>query len=314
MQDVTDNAVIESMIEAIEGGDAVAAFQALGFTPAAMRPITAAIERAFEQGGITMGETFPKYLDTSNGKAVFRFDVRNSRAEAWLRDKSSTLVQGLTDEARVNVRQVMQEGLERGLNPRAIALDIVGRVDKATGNRTGGIVGLTNGQEQWVASARNKLDNLDSAYFNMELRDKRFDATVAKAINDKKPLPRDTVDKLVSRYKDNALRYRGEAIARTEAIQSLNRSQHEALKQAVDSGAITEANVKRVWDSAGDAKVRPTHAALDGQTVSLDEPFTSPSGARLLFPGDASLGAGPEELVNCRCVIRTAVDWLADLD
>src|SRR5207302_1747051 len=126
MQDVSDNAVIDTMVSSIEAGVVVGAFQALGFTPAAMRPITAAIERAFEQGGVTMGETFPKHIETASGKAVFRFDVRNSRAEAWLRNKSSTLVQGLTDEARVNVRQIMQEGLAAGNNPKTIALDIIG--------------------------------------------------------------------------------------------------------------------------------------------------------------------------------------------
>jgi hypothetical protein len=37
----------------------------------------------------------------------------------------------------------------------------------------------------------------------------------------------------------------------------------------------------------------------------------SPSGARMMFPGDFSLGAPPEEIINCRCVVKHRVDFLA---
>ncbi len=314
MQGIVDNAIVPEIIAAIEAKDIAGAFRAVGYTQAALRPVTAAVETAYETGGEAMGETFPKLLDTPSGKAVFRFDVRNTRAETWLREKSSTLVTNLTDEAQTNVRQVIEDGVSRGVNPRNIALDIVGRIDKATGHRTGGIIGLTNNQEGWVRSVRAKLETLDPSYFNMELRDKRFDPTVRAAMDAGKPLPPDTVDKLLTRYKDNALRYRAETIARTEAIQALNQSEYEALKQAVDSGAIKASNVQRIWDSAGDNRVRPSHAEMDGQTVSLDEPFVAPSGSQLMFPGDISLGADAEEIINCRCRVRTKIDWYADLD
>lgn len=311
IQDVVDNTIIAAVIEAIQAGDVEAAFAALGFSPAAMRPITAAIERAFERGGVFAGEGFPKYLNTSNGRGVFRFDVRNSRAEAWLRDHSSSLVTNLTEDARITVRNTLTDGMQRGVNPRNVALDIVGRIDPATGSRSGGVVGLTQGQEHWSRSARAKLETLDASYFNMKLRDKRFDKTVAKAIKDGKPLPRDVVEKLVMRYKDGALKYRGEMIGRTEALQSLNRSEYEAIKQAVDLGAAKPEAVKRVWDSAGDKRVRWSHNRMDNQAVGLDEPFVSPSGARMMHPGDVTLGAPAKEVVACRCRARTEIDWLA---
>lgn len=314
IQDVVDNAIINEVIKAIQNGDPEAAFRALGFNNAAMRPLTAAIERAFEQGGVMMGRTFPKYLNTPSGKAVFRFDVRNSWAEAWLRDHSSELVSRISDETRRSVQNTLTVGMEKGLNPRTVALDIVGRIDPATGKRMGGIVGLTTGQESWVRSARTKLEQLDPSYFDMKLRDARFDRTVEKAIRDGTPLPADTIDKLITRYKDNALRYRGEMIGRTEAIQALNRSEFEATKQAIAMGATSESAVKREWDSAGDKRVRYTHRKMNGQRVGIDEPFVSPSGARMMFPGDTSLGAGADEVVACRCRVRTVIDWLADID
>lgn len=311
MQDVVDNAIINQMIEAIEQGDVIAAFEALGFTQAAMLPIIKVVENAFERGGVLTGEKFPKFLRTPSGRAIFRFDVRNSRAEAWLRDHSSQLVTRLTDEARDNVRSVMERGMIAGVNPRSTALDIVGRIDPTSRKRVGGIIGLTRNQELWVANTRRDLVNLSENYFNRELRDKRFDKTVRAAIDNGIALDRDTIDKLVTAYKNNALRYRGETIARTEAIQALNQSEYEATLQAVDMGALRANDVKRVWDSAGDKRVRWSHSKLDGQAVGINEPFVSPSGARLMFPGDTSLGAGADEVVNCRCRVRMEVDFLA---
>jgi len=311
IQGVNNSAIISDMIAAIEAGDPVRAFQALGFSPAAMRPLTQTIERAFEAGGVLTGENFPKYLNTPSGRTVFRFDVRNSRAEAWLRDHSSGLVTRLTDEARTNVRTVLERGMLDGRNPRNIALDLVGRVDPTTRNRVGGIVGLTANQETWVSSARRRLVDLDNAYFSMELRDKRFDRTVARAIADGRPLPAETIEKLTTAYKNNALRYRGESIARTEALQSLNRSENEAYLQAVDLGAVNRASARRVWDSVGDGRVRWSHSKMEAQEVGLDEPFVSPRGARMMHPGDTSLGAPADEVVMCRCRVRMKVDFLA---
>lgn len=343
MQDVADNAVISDMTLAIEAGDVAGAFRALGFSPAAMRPLIAAIERSYETGGEATAATFPKFLGQSAParvtynlppsippgephvpplapapppsepitRAVFRFDVRNVSAENYLRDHSAQLVQRLTEEAETNVRNVMAEGLAAGNNPRTTALDIVGRIDQATGNRTGGVIGLTNQQEGWIRNVRSDLNGLDDNYFTRKLRDKRFDSIVRKAIDAKTPLPSDTVDKLVSRYKDNALKYRGETIARTEAMQALNKSEYEATLQAVAVGNVSASAVTREWDSAGDDRVRPSHAEMDGQRVGLHEAFVTPSGEKLMHPGDTSLGADASEIIDCRCRARTIIDWFA---
>ncbi len=162
-----------------------------------------------------------------------------------------------------------------------------------------------------MRSARNKLENLDPKYFDLELRRKGSDSVVERAIRDGKPLSAETIDRLVTSYKSNALRYRGESIGRTEALQALNRSEYEATKQVVDMGAAPESAVQREWDSAGDKRVRFSHRALNGQRVGLNEPFVSPSGARMICPGDTSLGAGGDEVIMCRCRVRTVIDWFA---
>lgn len=310
IQDIVDTALIVDIVAAIERGDPDAAFRALGFSDAAIRPITAALEKGFEQGGVLTGATFPKYLMTPSGRGVFRFNVRNSRAEAWLRDKSSELVTRISDDARIVVQQTLQDGLERGLNPRNVALDIVGR-KSPSGERVGGVIGLTPGQERWVRSYRNKLENLDPAHETLALRRKGSDGLVNRAIAAGKPLDAATIDRLVTDYKNNTLRYRGEMIGRTEAMQALNRSEYEATKQVVDMGAAPESAIEREWDSAGDGRVRWSHKRLNGQRVGINEAFTAPSGAKMMCPGDTSLGATAEEVIACRCRVRTVIDWYA---
>lgn len=315
IQDVTDNVILTDVIKAIEAGDVEAAFRALGYSDAAMRPLTVEIEKAFETGGVLTGQSFPKYINTTNGRGVFRFDVRNSRAEAWLRDNSSQLITRIGDDARVNVMNVMTEGMKRGQNPRRTAIDIIGVYDPRKKHRVGGIVGLDQRREMWIRNTRTDLENLDEHYFTRKTRDQSFDRLVAKAIADKKPLSKDDIDKLVTRAKDIALKQRGDAIARTESIAALNRSEWEATKQAIDLGAAKESAVKREWDDTGDRRTRYSHVKMRHQQVGLDEPFVSPvSGAKMMFPGDTSLGAPAKETVNCRCRVKTVIDWLADIE
>jgi len=313
--DIKDKAVITAITDAIAVGDLEAAFRATGLSAAAMRPITQMIETAFEQGGVTVANSAPRGItDGFGNRAVFRFDVRNSRSEAWLRDHSSSLVTRITDDTRDNIRTIIQRGVAEGRNPRNIALDIVGRVNPDNGRRTGGIIGLTAPQERWVGNARRDLTNLDPHYFTRVQRDKRFDSIVRKAIDTGTPLSGAKIDALVDKYSDNLLLQRGETIARTEAMQSLNKAADDAFRQAIDEGTLKPNAVTKAWDSAGDNRVRESHKAMDGQTVQMDEPFKSPDGAQLMFPGDTSLGAPASEIIDCRCRVRHAVDWFADLD
>lgn len=314
MEGITNRVVLQSMIAAIRDGDLERAFRTLGVNEAAMRPISAMIEQAFEQGGVTTAESFPKIV-SEGAQGVFLFDIRNSRAEQWLREHSSTLVTRISDAVRTNIREVMEAGVRNGHNPRKIALDIVGRYDGNEKKRVGGIVGLTVPQRRALDRAREELTNLDQNYFSRERRDLRFDSIVRRAMNEGRALPQDTIDKLVTRYSDSLLQLRGEMIGRTEAIASLNRSEYEALKQLVETGAVRSEAITRTWDSAGDNRVRHTHRAMDGQTVvGVDEAFSTPFGARLMFPGDTSLGAPGDETVACRCRVRTKIDWLAEFD
>ena len=318
--DVVNRAVLRDVVRSIQMGDAERAFRVLGYSEAAMRPLTATLERAFEAGGVTVGQSFPRRLNTPSGPTVYRFDVRNSRAEKWLREASASMVTNIGEGTRVSVRNIISEGVRDGRNPRNIALDIVGRVNRTTGLREGGIVGLNASQERAVAAMRRDLENLDPNYFTRTRRATRFD-DIIQGMFDKGNVDAETINKMTGQYKNNLLQLRGETIARDGAIEALNRSEYEALKQAQELGAMGRNGVQRAWDSSGpDGRTRPSHLAIDGQTVGLDEAFVFPNGVTVMHPQDRSLANANNakdlaaETINCRCRVRTIVDWLGDLD
>jgi hypothetical protein len=313
VDDLKSGADLSALIEAISNNDIEAAIIALHLTPPALNVLLDAIGAAYTAGGTAAAAFFPP-RDPTGAKLVFRFDVRNPRAEQWLTDHSSNLVTNVIEDQKTMIREALTQGLARGDNPTTTALDIVGRIDKATGERSGGIIGLTAPQEQFVASARDELANgRVSNYFKRSLRDKRFDSSIRKAVDAGEPIPADIQTKAVRQYQNRLLKFRGDTVGRTESLTSLRAAKHEAYKQAVDEGTVTAASVRRTWRSAGDNKVRDTHRVLDGETVGLDGPFQSPSGALLMFPGDTSLGADASEIINCRCDVEYRIDFLANV-
>jgi SPP1 gp7 family putative phage head morphogenesis protein len=64
--------------------------------------------------------------------------------------------------------------------------------------------------------------------------------------------------------------------------------------------AMTQAGIEyKQWLTSGLPNVRPAHAAAEGETVKVDEPFLV-GGERLMHPGDPRGSAG--NVINCHCV------------
>ena len=317
IEDLTSAADLQRFITAVQAGDIEAAIRALHLDPAALGPLQDAIQQAYAAAGQTAAAGMPTLKDPAGAKLVIRFNARNVRAEAWLRDHSSELVTRILEDQRTAVRTALVSGMVRGAGPRTVALEIVGRVDRSTGKRQGGIIGLTSQQERFADTARDELASGDPEklrnYLTRKLRDRRFDPTVKKAIEAEKPVPAAVAAKAVTKYKSKLLKHRGDTIGRTEALTSLRAAKHETYLQAVESGSLDETAVRRTWRDVGDLRVRHTHSRMDGDTVGLREPFKSPSGARLLFPGDTSLGAPAAEIIACRCDVDYRIDFLANI-
>ncbi len=102
-------------------------------------------------------------------------------------------------------------------------------------------------------------------------------------------------------------------LARTETMAALGQAQEEAYRQSIAKGAVSADQIEGTWHTAGDNRVRDTHEAMDGQKAKFNQPFRSPSGALLLYPGDTSFGAGASEICNCRCWRELKINFSAGL-
>lgn len=284
---------------------------------------------AYTAGASTIERGVPKSARApGGGRLLFRMDIMDPRAQVWLAEHSSTLVQQILEDQRQTIRLMLARGTELGQNPRATALNIVGRINPATGRREGGVIGLTRNQAatvnggpyrtragtRTILGARGELASGDPAtmrqYLRRSRRDRRFDRTVLAAINAKKGLPVSTVDRIVNRYSDRMLQLRGETIARTEAIQAFSAGRHEALEQLRKSADLSDEDMVRRWDATMDRVTREDHRSMDGQERVGDEAFEAPDGSLLMYPGDLSLDADAAQIINCRCMEIVDVDFV----
>lgn len=300
IKDITSQVKIRALVAAIERNDIEAALRAIDFDRAAFNASVAAIAASYSAGGaIVAGQA----VFRSTG-VVVRWDMQNPRAVAALESISSQFVTIITNEVREVVRNTIAAGYAQGRGPQSIALDLVGRVSGA--GRTGGVVGLSRPQAQYVSNMMRYLQEGDiSAYLGMTRRDKRYDAMVRRG-----DLTAAQIDKILQRYSDRLLQTRAEAIARTETAQAVEASRQEAFNQWMDkTGAPPEAIIRR-WDHAGGKNSRDWHAAMNGMEVrGMDQPFVTPRGARMMYPLDTSLGAGPDEICNCRCMQNISINY-----
>ncbi|PRD42119.1 head morphogenesis protein [Phyllobacterium phragmitis] len=303
------------VVERLERGDVAGAVEAMHLEPEAFSALELAFTEAYNNGGISLVENLPQLKDPEGNRVVFRFGVRNFAGEAFLRDHSAQLVTRIIEDQRIAIRAALETGLSEGRNPRSTALDVIGRINRTSGRREGGIIGLTSPQERFVASARAELLSGDSAllrnYLTRQRRDKRFDRSILKAIAEEAPLPADMVNRIAGRYSDRLLELRGEMLARTETMAALGTARENAMRQQIDAGKVAEQDVQKIWRSAGDSRVRHTHRVLNGKSVGFDETFLSVSGARLRYPGDPK--APTSEIVGCRCHIEYRVDYFASV-
>lgn len=98
-------------------------------------------------------------------------------------------------------------------------------------------------------------------------------------------------------------------IARTETTRVQNSAKMDIGKEGQRLGY----QMWKRWISTNDDRVRGRkayeqrmgidHLHMNGVEVPQDEPFVMPNGDKLMFPGDISLGASPENTINCRCIM-----------
>jgi hypothetical protein len=288
VRDIVSTADMDRLTRALDTGNVTEALDALGIGPEYYRPLENAMVEIYAEGGGYQIDALPKQNPDTGTRTVFRFGVQSQRAQEWLRRESSRLIVEISEGQRNAAREAMERGLSEGRNPKAVGLDLVGRYNPKTRERSGGTIGLTSRETRAVQNYRGK-----------RIEEGR---------------PADQVERMTKRYASKLLRLRGERIARTETIGALNAGRMEAVQQAIDNGKIGIETVTKVWDATMDRRTRDAHAILDGDQVGFNEPFRSVTGSFLNHPGDQSLGASGKDIVNCRCTMRIKVDFLAGVE
>lgn len=288
------NVDINALVDAIERNDFEAAVALLDLTPARFWALAEASRAAFLAAGVGMEELLPSKMSAS-----FDFRGTHPRALAISQTHAAELVQGIVDDQIDAARLYLRDSLTGDRTARQIALDITGRLNPMTKRREGGIIGITSEQTDWTINARRQIQQLDPAYLKRKMRDKRLDATFRKALETGRPLPTASVDKMVARYKDNWLAYRGRLIAQNETFTAQSMGRHETMAQLLESGAASR--VTKKWIHGHSKNPRPDHRALDGVVKDMAEDFVMSDQARLAMPHDPRGGA--KHSAKCKCTV-----------
>lgn len=289
LQDVRSVAVRRQVRLALESGGVEAALRVVDAHIARLAGVTLDV---FRSAGAAEAASLARQV---GAVVAVSFDPSYPRAADAARRLRLDFVREITRTQREVVRAALVEALAAGAGPIQ------------TGRAFASAVGLTEYQRQAVATYRALLEAGDAAALQRGLRDRRFDSSVRRAAEEGVPLGRRRIARMVDRYRDRYLQYRGETIARTETLRALNTARTEAVRQMLEQADLPPSAVTRTWRSTQDSRVRDAHAAMNGQERDAETPFQSPSGARLMHPGDGSLGAPASELVNCRCVLLTKI-------
>lgn len=174
--------------------------------------------------------------------------------------------------------------------------------EDATAERLVSKIGLTPSQEQAVENYRRMLEDGDRDAFRRDLRDRRFDASVRRAVEGD-TLPQDKIDRMVERYRERYKKHRAQTIARTESIRAVHAGQQRQLEDLIQRAELDSRELRLYWRHQNDSRVRDSHLAIPRQNpegVVPGQPFQSPEGP-IRYPGDPL--TPPSNHINCRCVI-----------
>lgn len=214
------------------------------------------------------------------------FDLFHPQTVRTIQQQTFGLIQQVSEATRQGVKEYVSASVENGVNPRETARQVKR------------IIGLTARQTRAVANYRKYLTQGKPAALQRELRDRRHDKTVARAIEQGVKLSQEQIDTMVGKYEQRYLAYRAEVVSRTEALTALHNSQQEVWRQAVENGDVEYSGMYRRWFVAHGERTCPTCKEVPGMNedgVALDQPFQTPLGPVM----------GPPLHPQCRCTVFT---------
>lgn len=292
-----------SLIQALRDRDIESAIAALNVEPAAFGSYYTAIQDAYAKGGALAATTI-NYPELS--PVVIRFDMTNPVAQERIRYFATSSIQTLSDEAKAAARKAILDGYSAGKHPESIARDLAGRMQG--GRRVGGVIGLSPDLQLHADNMRARLLSGDPTeigkVFNMTLRDKGYDERLTSAMAGRN-LTEAEVDKMVARYHDRLLKYRGERVARTETGRAVMQGRKDSWDQAAGKFGGGPDSVIKTWVHGGGVKdPRPDHQAMNGVSVTgLNTPFKV-GGVDMQHAHDPNGGSKHNAFCSCDTTFR----------
>jgi hypothetical protein len=190
-----------------------------------------------------------------------------------VRALDTKVVQTLKSDVVDVVRAHVENGLRDGVNPRVVAREL------------GQVIGLAPNQEAAVRNFRKLLEAGDPEALVRKLRDRRFDSTIRRGA-----LGPEQIEKMTEAYRRRMIAFNAETNARTASLDSMRAGQRLSWQSAIDSGIVDGSRLVKRWSGVLDARERPEHVAMEGETVPFDQPFSNGE----MTPGESTY--------NCRCI------------
>ncbi len=261
------------------------------------------IEQAFQAAHAHVvqfaDETAVIFTGTARSTAAFlrdkdfaiSYNATNQRAVNLMVQNRDLVIKGFTEQQIGATQAALAQGIERGLNPGEVA-----RTIRKSVGLTEYEVGVINNYERAVRTGSSRA-------LQYELRDKRFDSTMQRAIDEGTFIPEAQVRKMVDRYRQRWINYRARTVARSQALPIVHQANDEMYAQAVEAGLFGADEVVGKWRNG--TRPRNSHRAMSGQERQLGDPFISGAGNFLMYPGD--FRAPISDIANCVCVVSRRI-------
>lgn len=300
---ITDRTKVTRLAEIIQSEGAEAALEYMRITNADFGSLSAHMNAAYNDAG----SIYAKSRLTLKGYrgAVYQWDATRYEIVQAGNDLIGRDITRISRDTRNAIGNLIRDGIGNGVRSRDLARLIVGELS-TSGYRVGGVAGLNDPQRKWVMDYRRKLQDLNPGFTSNSRRDRRFDPTINKAIRDGKPLTKAQVDRYVARYAERLRQSRAKTIARTEMASIVQLANYQAVLAKAEDAGVGPWAISKEWIHAGHSvKDRIQHVMMNRTAVlGMSTPFIMPDGSMMQHPHDNSLGAGPENIVNCLCVAQ----------
>ena len=246
--------IVEAAIKANRPDEVLAAFGGIGAIREALASVMMDLGASYFLQGAELGvAALPPVPERQ--PIDITFDAVNPEATRWAEEEAAKLVTVAADDVttQATIRALIAMGNEFGISPAKMAKMMV--------------------DDDLIVLLPRQVEA------SRKFRARLLEQGIAP----------DKVEARALRYERAQLRLRATMIARTETMASLNNGQ-QALWQLAKQRGVLAPNVMREWLVTFDERLEAECEALAGETVGLDEPFSS---------GDMV----PPLHVMCRCSV-----------